>query len=110
MDKAVADRIRNEIETNDIVLYMNGSPVFPQCGGSAQAIQILGLLGVNYKSIDVMIDLGVRQGIKDFSNWPMIPQLYIKGRFIGGNDIMMEMFESGELQRLLDERGIARSV
>lgn len=106
MDQSVADRIQSEIGANDIVLYMNGTPVFPQCGGSAQAVQFLGLLGLNYKSVDVMMDPGIRQGIKDFSNWPTIPQLYIKGKFIGGNDIIKEMFETGDLQQLLQNKGL----
>jgi monothiol glutaredoxin len=106
MDHAVAERIRSDIQSNDVLLYMKGTPVFPQCGGSAQAIQILGVLGVKYKSVDVLADPGIRQGIKDYSDWPTIPQLYIKGEFIGGNDIMREMFESGELQELLAGQGL----
>ncbi|MDD3288876.1 MAG: Grx4 family monothiol glutaredoxin [Alphaproteobacteria bacterium] len=104
MDQAVAERIRSDITSNDVVLYMNGTPVFPQCGGSAQAVQILNMIGVQYKSIDVMTSAGIRQGIKDFSNWPTIPQLYIRGEFIGGNDIMRAMLETGELQALLESK------
>src|SRR5580704_18632209 len=99
-DAIVTDRIKTEVTTNDVVLYMKGTPVFPQCGFSAQAVQILGMLGVKFKGIDVLADPGLRQGIKDFSNWPTVPQLYIKGEFIGGADILREMLESGELQKL----------
>lgn len=105
-DSNVSDRIRTEVQNNDIVLYMKGTPVFPQCGPSAQATQILGVIGVNYKSVDVLADPGLRQGIRDFSNWPTLPQLYVKGEFIGGNDIMREMFQSGELQQLLVDSGL----
>ena len=85
---------------------MKGTPVFPQCGFSAQAVQILTMLGVNFKGIDVLADPSLRQGIKDFSNWPTVPQLYVKGEFIGGCDIMREMFQSGELQKALAEKGV----
>ncbi len=103
----VADRIRQEISSNDVVLYMKGTPVFPQCGFSAAVVQVLTQLGVKFKGVDVLTDPGLRQGIKDFSNWPTIPQLYVKGEFIGGCDIVREMYESGELQELLAQRGIA---
>jgi monothiol glutaredoxin len=103
----VLDRIRADIAGNDVVLYMKGTPVFPQCGFSAQTVQILGLLGVKFKSVDVLADPGVRQGIKDFSNWPTIPQLYVKGEFVGGCDIVREMYQSGELQQMLTDKGIA---
>lgn len=106
-EASVAERIRAEVESNDIVLYMKGTPVFPQCGFSAQAVQILGLLGAKFKGVDVLADPGLRQGIKDFSNWPTIPQLYIKGEFVGGCDIMREMYQSGELQQMLGDKGIA---
>lgn len=106
-DTAVAERIRAEIESNDVVLYMKGTPVFPQCGFSAQAVQILNMLAVKFKGVDVLSDPSIRQGIKDFSNWPTIPQLYIKGEFIGGCDIMREMFQAGELQQTLSAKGIA---
>lgn len=102
----VADRIRQEVSENDVVLFMKGTPVFPQCGFSATAGQIMTHLGVKFTSIDVLQDPSIRQGIKDFSNWPTIPQLYIKGEFVGGCDIMREMFETGELQDLLKEKGI----
>ncbi len=107
MDPVVAERIRNDIESNDIVLYMKGTPVFPQCGFSAQAVQILNMLGTPFKGVDVLADPGIRQGIKDYSNWPTIPQLYVKGEFIGGCDIMREMLQSGELQKTLARKGIA---
>lgn len=107
MDMTVAERIKSEINNNDVVLFMKGSKVFPQCGFSAQVVQILGMLGVEYKDIDVLADGTIRQGIKDFSNWPTIPQLYVKGEFVGGCDITREMFQSGELQTLLDEKGVA---
>lgn len=107
INPAVAERIRSEITTHDIVLYMKGTPVFPQCGFSAQAVQILEMLRVNYKAIDVLADPGLQQGIRDFSNWPTLPQLYIKGEFMGGSDIMREMVQEGELQQLLSEKGIS---
>jgi monothiol glutaredoxin len=86
---------------------MKGTPVFPQCGFSAQAAQILAMLHVNYKGVDILADPSLRQGIKDFSNWPTVPQLYIKGEFIGGCDIMREMLQTGELQKTLGEKGVA---
>ncbi|HEU0118602.1 MAG TPA: Grx4 family monothiol glutaredoxin [Alphaproteobacteria bacterium] len=106
VDASVAERIRSDLNTNDVVLYMKGTPVFPQCGFSAQAVQILSMLGVKFKGVDVLTDPSIRQGIKDFSNWPTIPQLYVKGEFIGGCDIMREMFQSGELQKALSDKGV----
>ena len=106
MDTMAAERIRAEVTASDVVLYMKGTPVFPQCGNSAQAVQILNILGVRYKAIDVLADPSLRQGIKDFSDWPMLPQIYIKGEFIGSADILREMLESGDLQKLLVEKGI----
>ena len=106
MNASVAERIRLDVTANDVVLYMKGTPVFPQCGFSAQAVQILTMLGVDFKGIDVLADPSLRQGIKDYSNWPTVPQLYIKGEFIGGCDIMREMFQSGELQKTLAEKGV----
>jgi monothiol glutaredoxin len=105
-DPIMTERIRTEVTTNDVVLYMKGTPVFPQCGFSAQAVQILSMLGVKFKGVDVLADPGLRQGIKDFSNWPTVPQLYIKGEFIGGCDIMREMFQSGELQKAMTDKGV----
>src|SRR6185437_9103056 len=102
----VFERIRQEIGQNDIVLYMKGSPVFPQCGFSAAVIQVLSELGVKFKSFDVLTDPSLRQGIKEFSQWPTIPQLYVKGEFIGGCDIVREMHASGELREMFSTRGI----
>ena len=97
----VRDRIEEVVNNNDIVLFMKGTPLFPQCGFSSRAVAILEHLGVEFDSVDVLQDQEVRQGIKAFSDWPTIPQLYVKGEFVGGSDIMMEMFESGELQELI---------
>ena len=102
----VFERIRQEIGQNDVVLYMKGSPVFPQCGFSAAVVQILTHMGVKFKGIDVLSDPEIRQGIKDFSSWPTIPQLYVKGEFVGGCDIVREMFEAGELGSFLKDKGI----
>ena len=105
-DATVAQRIKDDISSNDVVLYMKGTPVFPMCGFSAAVVQVLGHMGVKFKGINVLEDPSIRQGIKDFSNWPTIPQLYVKGEFVGGCDIVREMFQSGELQTLLGERGV----
>jgi monothiol glutaredoxin len=94
-------RIDEIVKSNDVVLFMKGTPLFPQCGFSSRAIAILERLGVSYETVDVLQDPEVRAGIKDYSDWPTIPQLYVKGEFVGGSDIMMEMFENGELQQLL---------
>jgi len=102
----VFDRIRQDLSENDIVLYMKGSAIFPQCGYSAAVVQILQNLSVPYKDIDILSDPGLRQGVKDFANWPTIPQLYIKGEFVGGCDIVRDMFATGELQTLLREKGL----
>jgi monothiol glutaredoxin len=107
MDVTVEERIRQEITDAPVVLYMKGSPVFPQCGFSAAVVQILSHLGVKFKGVDVLADPQIRQGIKEFSSWPTIPQLYVKGEFVGGCDIIREMFEAGELQQLFEENGIA---
>lgn len=106
IDPAVLDRLHAEVNSDHVVLFMNGTPVFPQCSASAQAVQILGLLGVRYKSIDVMTDPSIRIAIKDFSNWPTMPQLYVKGQFIGGNDVMRQMLENGELLSLFERNAI----
>jgi monothiol glutaredoxin len=98
--------IQNEVNSSDVVLFMKGTPAFPQCGFSGQVVQILDFLGVEYKGINVLADADIRQGIKDFSNWPTIPQLYVKGEFVGGCDIIREMFQSNELQPFLVEKGI----
>jgi monothiol glutaredoxin len=101
------DRIASDIASNDVVLFMKGTPVFPQCGFSAATVQILSNLGVKFKAIDVLKDPEIRQGIKEFSNWPTIPQLYVKGEFVGGCDILREMYEADELRPFLAEKGIA---
>ncbi len=105
-DNPVFDRIRGDITADDVVLYMKGTPVFPQCGFSAMVVQILSHVGVKFTGIDVLADPGLRDGIKAFSEWPTIPQLYVKGEFVGGCDIIREMFEAGELSALLSEKGI----
>ena len=106
MDNTVTERIKREIADNDVVLYMKGTPVFPQCGFSATVVQVLSHLGVKFKGIDVLQDPGLRQGIKDFAQWPTIPQLYVKGEFLGGCDIVREMYQSGELQDHLKSKGV----
>ena len=102
----VSERIHQEVSDNPVVLYMKGTPVFPQCGFSAAVVQILSHMGVKFKGIDVLADPEIRQGIKEFSNWPTIPQLYVKGEFVGGCDIIREMYETGELQQVLEEKGV----
>jgi monothiol glutaredoxin len=103
----VFERIDAEIKDNDILLYMKGTPVFPQCGFSAAVVQILTNLGVKFRGIDVLMDPSLREGIKQYSEWPTIPQLYVKGEFVGGCDIIREMYESGELAEVLKAKGIA---
>ncbi|HEX7751746.1 MAG TPA: Grx4 family monothiol glutaredoxin [Novosphingobium sp.] len=98
-------RLSELVNAHDVVLFMKGTPLFPQCGFSSRAVAILDHLGVAYETVDVLQDMEVRQGIKAFSDWPTIPQLYVKGEFLGGSDIMMEMFEAGELQAMLAESG-----
>ena len=104
-DVDVNQRIGELVGQNDIVLFMKGSPLFPQCGFSSRAIAILDHLGAAYETVDVLQDQSIRNGIKAYSDWPTVPQLYVKGEFVGGSDIMMEMFESGELQQLLGAEG-----
>lgn len=106
MSDSVHDRIARDVGSNDVVLFMKGTPVFPQCGFSAAVVQILTNLGVRFKAVDVLKDPDVRQGIKEFSNWPTIPQLYVKGEFAGGCDIVREMYEANELAPYFAERGI----
>lgn len=107
MTDAVQQRIADIVTGSDVVLFMKGTPLFPQCGFSSRAVAILEHLGVAFESVDVLQDQGVRQGIKAFSDWPTIPQLYVKGEFVGGSDIMMEMYEAGELQQLMADQGVA---
>jgi monothiol glutaredoxin len=97
-------RIAQIVDSNDVVLFMKGTPLFPQCGFSSRAVSILEHCGVDFEGVDVLQDTEIRQGIKAYSDWPTIPQLYVKGEFVGGSDIMMEMYEAGELQQLLDEK------
>ncbi|MGL4543647.1 MAG: Grx4 family monothiol glutaredoxin [Polymorphobacter sp.] len=110
MTDPVQARIAQLVSGNDVVLFMKGTPLFPQCGFSSQAIQILERLGVGFESVDVLTDPDVRAGVKTFSDWPTVPQLYIKGEFVGGSDIMMEMYQSGELDAMLDELGVNRET
>ena len=105
----VRDRIEEVVKNNDVVLFMKGTPLFPQCGFSSRAIAILDHLEVKYETVDVLQDPEIRAGIKDYSDWPTVPQLYVKGEFLGGSDIMMEMFQAGELQILVDEKQVARA-
>jgi monothiol glutaredoxin len=102
-------RIDGLLHSNDVVLFMKGTALFPQCGFSSRAVSILDHLGVGFETVDVLQDPEIRQGIKEYSDWPTVPQLYVKGEFVGGSDIMMEMFEAGELQQLLDEKQVAKA-
>src|SRR5687767_1206213 len=102
-------RIADIVKSHEVVLFMKGTPLFPQCGFSSRAVAILDHLGVQYDSVDVLQDMEIRSAIKQFSDWPTIPQLYVKGEFVGGSDIMMEMFQAGELQTLLDEKQVAKA-
>ncbi|WP_306118011.1 MULTISPECIES: Grx4 family monothiol glutaredoxin [unclassified Roseitalea] len=104
---AMNEFIDNEVKSNDVVLFMKGTPGFPQCGFSGQVVQILDYLGVDYKGVNVLADDALREGIKQYSNWPTIPQLYVKGEFVGGCDIVREMFQASELQTHLEEKGVA---
>jgi monothiol glutaredoxin len=102
-------RIDEIVSKNDIVLFMKGTALFPQCGFSSRAVAILDHLGVAFETVDVLQDPEIRQGIKDYSDWPTVPQLYVKGEFVGGSDIMMEMFEAGELQQLMTDKQVAKA-
>ena len=102
-------RIDEIVKQSDIVLFMKGTALFPQCGFSSRAVAILDHLGVAFQTVDVLQDPEIRQGIKDYSDWPTVPQLYVKGEFVGGSDIMMEMFEAGELQQLLTDKQVAKA-
>jgi monothiol glutaredoxin len=104
------DRIEAEVKGNDVLVFMKGTPTFPQCGFSGQVVQILDYLGVPYKGVNVLEDAEIRQGVKEYTNWPTIPQLYVKGEFVGGCDIIREMFQAGELQQLFAERGVKTEV
>ncbi|MBY0329980.1 MAG: Grx4 family monothiol glutaredoxin [Acetobacteraceae bacterium] len=106
MTNPVFQRIESEIRENPVVLYMKGTPVFPQCGFSARVVQILSHVGVPFKGVNVLEDGELRDGIKEFTNWPTIPQLYVKGEFVGGCDIIMEMYQAGELQAMMKEKGL----
>lgn len=106
MQKMIFERIEKDIKGNDVVLYMKGTAVFPQCGFSSLVVQVLSQLGVPFKDINVLEDNDIREGIKEYASWPTIPQLYVKGEFIGGCDIVRGMYESGELQQLLKDKGV----
>lgn len=106
MQNVVFERIEKDIKENDVVLYMKGQAEFPQCGFSSVVVQILSQLGVTFKDVNVLEDSDIRQGIKDFTDWPTIPQLYIKGEFVGGCDIVRELYSNGELQQLLSDKGV----
>jgi|TARA_B110000467_G_scaffold162343_1_gene185395 monothiol glutaredoxin len=105
-DNPTFDRIQTEIDDSPVTLFMKGTPMFPQCGFSSAVVQALTMMGVKFKGVDVLADTEIRDGIKQFSEWPTIPQLYVKGEFIGGCDIIREMFESGELKKVFDENNI----
>jgi len=105
-ENPVFDQIRSDISGKDVVLYMKGTPVFPQCGFSAAVVQVLSHLGIKFKGINVLEDPEIRNGIKEFANWPTIPQLYVKGEFVGGCDIVREMYQTGELAEMLQTKGI----
>jgi monothiol glutaredoxin len=110
MTNPAIDQIKKDIGENDVVLYMKGTPQFPQCGFSAAVVQVLNHFGVPYKGVNVLADQGVREGIKEFTQWPTIPQLYVKGEFVGGCDIVREMAESGELETLFKEKQVPTSA
>ena len=110
MTNPAFERIESDVKSNPVVLFMKGTPVFPQCGFSARVVQILSHLGVPFKGVNVLEDMEVREGIKAYTNWPTIPQLYVNGEFVGGCDIVMEMFQAGELQGLLKEKGVPVSA
>ena len=105
-ENPVFAQIKQEVDDNDVVLFMKGTPMFPQCGFSAAVVQALSVMGVKFKGVNVLDDMDIREGIKAYTNWPTIPQLYVKGEFVGGCDIIKEMFESGELKEFMAEKGI----
>ena len=106
IDENTRERIQTEVESNDVLLFMKGTPVFPQCGFSAAVVQVLSHLQVKFNSVNVLEDMDIREGIKHYSDWPTIPQLYVKGEFVGGCDIIREMFETGELSSFLEGKGV----
>jgi monothiol glutaredoxin len=110
LDDSTRERIQNEVGGSDVFLFMKGTPVFPQCGFSAAVVQVLTHMGVKFKTLNVLEDPAVRDGIKEFSDWPTIPQLYVKGEFVGGCDIIREMYETGELNEYMEQKGIASTV
>src|SRR4051812_21166378 len=107
---AINEWIESQVKSNDVVLFMKGTPTFPQCGFSGQVVQVLDYLGVPYTGVNVLESEDLRQGIKAYSNWPTIPQLYVKGEFIGGADITREMFRAGELKQVLHDKGVAAAA
>ena len=109
-DNPVFNQIKQELADNEVVLFMKGTPMFPQCGFSAAVVQALSGMGVKFKGINVLEGQGLREGIKAFANWPTIPQLYVKGEFIGGCDIVREMYQTGELKQLFDEKGVENAA
>jgi monothiol glutaredoxin len=106
MTNPVHARIADLVTSNDVVLFMKGTPFFPQCGFSSTAVALLERLNVPFEGVDVLADMEIRQGVKEYSDWPTVPQLYVKGEFVGGSDIMMEMYQAGELQALMAEAGV----
>jgi len=110
MSASVAERIQSEISSNDVMLYMKGNAMFPQCGFSARVVQILTHMAVPFATANVLDEPGLRDGVKQFSNWPTVPQLYVKGEFVGGCDIVTEMYQSGELAALLKEKNVAHEA
>jgi monothiol glutaredoxin len=110
MTNPAFERIESDVKSNPVVLFMKGTPVFPQCGFSARVVQVLSHLGVPFKGVNVLEDMEIRDGIKAYANWPTIPQLYVSGEFVGGCDIVMEMFQAGELQQMLKEKGVPTSA
>lgn len=110
MSNPVFERIKQDITENDVVLYMKGTPMFPQCGFSAAVVQVLTDMGVKFKGVDILVDPSLREGIKQFTNWPTLPQLYVKGEFVGGCDIVREMAANGELKALLADKGVATAA
>ncbi len=110
MSDPVFERIQNDVGSNKVMLFMKGNAMFPQCGFSARVVQILTHMGVPFQTVNVLEDASLREGIKQFSNWPTIPQLYVDGEFVGGCDIITEMYQSGELETLMKEKGVAHQA